>query len=109
MTHSNNVSQNYAILFGICAAFAAVGSLLIIYAPILPVIAFLGVAIGVGAAELAVCVAKVPRGRMTWQYGVAGVVAGAAALSIITGAVAAIIIFLAYVSVVGYVVYWRLK
>lgn len=98
-----------AIIFIVCAAGAALGSLVMLVAPIFLIVAFLGVPIGFGSALIGQSLSQAPRGPLTAQSGVAGVVAGAVAAGLLTGVIGAALVFLVYVGVVGYVVYVRLR
>jgi hypothetical protein len=107
MTNTN--TQQSAIIFALCAVISAVGSLVMILTPVFLVVAFFAVPIGMGAALAALQISGAARGPMTAQIGVAGVIAGTTAFSLITGAIGAALVFLIYLIAVSYIVYLRLK
>lgn len=102
-------TQQSATIFLVCAVLSGLGSLLMILTPIFVVIAFFGIPIGLAAALIALRVSGAQPSPMTAQIGLAGVVAGTTAVSLVSGALSAIVVFLVYLGVVSYIVYIRLK
>lgn len=109
MSRDAEMTQRDTLVLLICAGVAALGTLFTRLTPIFLVVAFLGVPVGMVAAEAALRGAQARPGPLTARAGVAGVVAGTAAASILTGSLDAALVWLVYLVVVGYVVYWRLK